>query len=172
MSSGEPVATESILKQYGITIIEDVYSPAKTKHILDGEKIVEIPDSVQYVRETLLDIDVTIPNTFKSFFDEELQILRTNNGDTLEIQDVVPPWSAYISLLENPVSTKKIDIEAAEQSVERIAQVARKARRLVAESASQEKWNSFLKTHIFQSFGDSNSVNSKHSELFDSWYLY
>lgn len=159
MSSGEPDATKEILRQYGMAITEEVYSPMK--NIFNGEKLSDIPVSTEYVREALLDIDIRIPNTLQSLFEEELHNLRKDHGYTREIQSLVPPPSAYYSSPENRTEAMRRDIAAAEQNVQQIAEVAQRARRLAAESASQATWEHFLRSYFFQSFEESKHASDK-----------
>lgn len=156
MSSGKSTIDRRLLKQHGITFSEDVYSPRNNK--LDRENMDQVPEHVEYIREALLDYDIQVPGSLQSLFEKEQHSLNITNEDC----SILPPQSVFFSVPQNLVQSMSREIKASEDKFEEVAKLARIAREYASAKVSQQTWESFLRSYIFQSFEDSATQTSKH----------
>ncbi|QKX59276.1 uncharacterized protein TRUGW13939_06408 [Talaromyces rugulosus] len=165
MSSRKLTLERILLERHGITFSEDVFSPHSNK--LDGKNMVQVPEHVEYIREALLDHDIQVPGSLKSLFEKEQQSVDMIKAD----YSVLPPQSVFFSIPHNLVQSMTREIKATEDKFEQVAKIARMGREYAAAKVSQETWEDFLRSYIFQSFEDSAIQTSKHGKLFDAWSL-
>jgi hypothetical protein len=156
MSSRKSTIDRILLEQHGIIFSEDVFSPHSNK--LDRKNMAQVPEHVEYIREALLDHDIQVPGSLQTLFEKEQQSLNMIRAD----YSILPPQSVFFSLPHNLVQPMTGEIKAIEDKFEQVAKIARIGREYAAAKVSQETWEDFLRSYIFQSFQDSAIQTSKH----------
>jgi hypothetical protein len=141
MSSDKPTLDRRVLEQHGLIFSEEVYSPRSDK------STARVPEHVEHTREALLEHDIQVPDTLRSLFEKEQKLIDAECS-------VLPPPSAFQPLPHNT------GIKA---QFEQVAKLARIAREYAAAQVSQQTWEHFLRSYIFQSFEESAMHTPKHA---------
>lgn len=112
-----------------------------------GTKLSSLPDHVESVRKALLCFANLIPETSRSFFEGESQLLARLTG-----QDISPPESAYLKQSSFFPGPSPVQITASKNITEEVARLERKAREQADSKDSKVMWASFLQSNVFKTF--------------------
>lgn len=153
MSSAKATLDRALLREHGIIFSENVYSPDSNEQ--NEKDMVRMPEQVGHLIEGLLGYDIRVPGTLQSLFEADFNI---TNAD----YSMVPPQSVFFPLPQEFLQPMAREIKATEDKFEEAANLARIAQEYAAAQVSEQTWEHFLQSYIFQSFEDSTAQTSKH----------